>query len=222
MKKIILTVLALLTVFSLTMPGVQARSQEIEKEIHTVNSGESLWIIAQQYNTTVEELTRLNRLDSDVIYIGEEIIVPVEVSVESGPYYRVQPQDSLWKISQRYDATVAGLMKLNSITDYYNLEIGRRLLIDEAREEMEMYGEITEVNYNQEQTRIELMMENIFEDNKPYDKAVALISEETEILADQVEVDKFEVGQRVGVVFKEGPVAMIYPLRIGAEVIKII
>ena len=41
--------------------------------IYNVKKGDSLWALARQYNTTIEDIKRLNNLNRDVLVIGEEI-----------------------------------------------------------------------------------------------------------------------------------------------------
>ena len=43
---------------------------------YTVVSGDTLWKIAKRFNTTVDELKRVNHLTSDTIYIGQTLLVP--------------------------------------------------------------------------------------------------------------------------------------------------
>ena len=60
--------------------------QEVpEYQVHVVQSGESLSIIAGKYGVTVKDLVRLNNIsDPDLIVIGQEILVP-----------KPKPEDSL-------------------------------------------------------------------------------------------------------------------------------
>ncbi|MDQ7030930.1 MAG: LysM peptidoglycan-binding domain-containing protein [Ardenticatenia bacterium] len=43
---------------------------------HVVKAGETLYSIAQQYNTTVQAIKRLNGLETDVIYVGQVLVIP--------------------------------------------------------------------------------------------------------------------------------------------------
>ncbi len=43
--------------------------------IHKVISGDSLWSIAKKYNTTIDDIKRLNNLVSDLLVIGQELQV---------------------------------------------------------------------------------------------------------------------------------------------------
>lgn len=42
---------------------------------YTVQAGDTLWLLAQRYNTTVEEIKRLNGLTNDIIYIGQVLLI---------------------------------------------------------------------------------------------------------------------------------------------------
>lgn len=53
----------------LTHHDAQASTQ------HTVQSGESLWSIAQKYNTSVESIKQNNQLDNNLVFPGQVISV---------------------------------------------------------------------------------------------------------------------------------------------------
>ncbi len=44
-------------------------------KVHVVKSGESLWAIAQKYNTTVEKIKKDNQLTSDKLSIGQKLTI---------------------------------------------------------------------------------------------------------------------------------------------------
>ena len=48
----------------------------VRKAVYKVTSGDSLWTIAKKYNTTVENLKKLNNLKSDKLNIGQTLIIP--------------------------------------------------------------------------------------------------------------------------------------------------
>ncbi|TXC93146.1 LysM peptidoglycan-binding domain-containing protein [Metabacillus litoralis] len=102
---------------------------------YVVKSGDSLWVIARATNTTVSELKKLNGLKNDLIRVGQKLIVkqatttttketetiPVTTPVSSKPSqaessYSVKAGDSLWKIANQFNITVAELKVSNKLT----------------------------------------------------------------------------------------------------------
>ncbi|MBM7602157.1 LysM repeat protein [Metabacillus crassostreae] len=101
---------------------------------YVVKSGDSLWVIARATNTTVSELKKLNGLKNDLIRVGQKLIVkqatttttketetiPVTTPVSSTPSqassYSVKAGDSLWKIANQFNITVAELKVSNKLT----------------------------------------------------------------------------------------------------------
>ena len=92
---------------------------------YTVKLGDSLWSIANKYNTTVNELKSLNNLSSDVLQIGQVLSVPSN-SVNVGNTYTVKSGDSLWSIANKYNTTVSNLKSLNNLSSDV-LQIGQVL-----------------------------------------------------------------------------------------------
>ena len=43
---------------------------------YTVKKGDSLWLIANKYNTTVDNIKKLNNLSSNNLQINQKLILP--------------------------------------------------------------------------------------------------------------------------------------------------
>ncbi len=95
---------------------------------YTVKSGDSLWSIANKYNTTVAELKRINNLTSDNLSIGQVLILPSESGSTGTNTYTVVSGDSLWSIARKYNTTVDNLKRLNNLTSN-SLSIGQILIV---------------------------------------------------------------------------------------------
>lgn len=82
---------------------------------HIITRGETLSGIASRYNTTVQELARLNGITNpDLIYAGETIRVPAQAATQT---YTIVRGDTLSGLAQRFDTTVAELVALNGIAN---------------------------------------------------------------------------------------------------------
>jgi len=117
---------------------------------HEVKSGDSLSYLAKKYKTTVEQIESVNELRSDLIRIGDYLIVPLAQQTE-GYYslsekqreksrlnaqknsekviYKVISGDSLWKIAVQFDTTVNNLVRWNQLIPTAPLSIGKELVI---------------------------------------------------------------------------------------------
>ena len=100
-------------------------------EVYTVVKGDTLYSIAQKYNTTIQELKTINNLINDTLSIGQQLLIP-NITIPEEPIpsqtYIVQKGDSLWSISKRYNTTVNELISLNNLSTI-DLQIGDVLLI---------------------------------------------------------------------------------------------
>lgn len=114
----------------LIIPVKQTTAEEVEEETtggikYIVSSGDNLYSIANKYNTTVDAIKKANNLTSNLLTIGQELIIP---GTENFATYVVQKGDSLWKIANQYGITVNDLMKANNL-ESSNLSIGQELII---------------------------------------------------------------------------------------------
>ncbi len=96
---------------------------------YIVKSGDSLWLIARRYSTTVSAIQRQNNLTGDLIRVGQVLTIPVS-GTPSYIEYTVKAGDSLWRIAQQYNTTVQALMNLNGLTSDL-LMIGQVLKVRE-------------------------------------------------------------------------------------------
>ena len=97
---------------------------------YIVQRGDTLYSIANKFNITIQELKRINNLSTDILAIGQQLLISnkaLEDSINT-EIYVVQKGDSLWSISQAFSTTVDELIKLNNLNNI-NLQIGDQLLV---------------------------------------------------------------------------------------------
>ena len=103
---------------------LKVKQEETSQNYYTVQSGDSLYSIARKYNTTVDELKRLNNLTSNLLTIGQRLIIP-----SSQIYYTVKQGDTLYSIARNYNITVDKLKELNNLSTN-TLSIGQKLIVN--------------------------------------------------------------------------------------------
>lgn len=113
----------------LIIPSKKSDDEEsnADENIYVVKKGDSLWLIAKNYNTSVDEIKRLNNLSSNTLSIGQKLKIPNAIT-SNEITYTVKKGDSLWLIANRYDTTVNAIKDKNGLTSN-NLSIGQILKI---------------------------------------------------------------------------------------------
>ena len=104
---------------------------EGETNIYTVKSDDSLYKIAQNNNTTIDEIKRLNNLTSNILSVGQVLKLPTtsfETPSSNTVDYTVKSGDSLYKIAGQYNVTVDAIKRANNLTTN-TLQIGEVLRI---------------------------------------------------------------------------------------------
>ena len=96
--------------------------------VYIVKKGDSLYSIAQKYNTTVDELKKLNGLTSNIINVGQVLKLPEKENIVDYDLYIVKKGDTLYKIANNYNISVNELKKINNLTSD-TLSIGDQLLV---------------------------------------------------------------------------------------------
>ena len=112
--------------------GVPYTSQT--DEYYTVLKGDSLWSIANKFNTTVANLKSLNNLSSNLLQIGQKLKISATKVDQPNEYYTVKKGDTLYSIASSNNLTVQELKDLNNLTSN-NLSIGQSLLIKKMPKE---------------------------------------------------------------------------------------
>lgn len=91
---------------------------------HTVQSGESLWSIAQKYNTSVDHIKQSNDLSNNLVFPGQVLTIggegqgSNEASLNSNGTHVVSPGESLNVIASQYGVTVQDIMNANQLSNY--------------------------------------------------------------------------------------------------------
>ena len=109
----------------------EIEEEQIDTNTYTVKKGDSLYSIANKYNTTVAELKELNNLGSNNLSINQVLKIPVidnNEEVNDLDVYVVKSGDSLYGIALKYNTTVDEIKRLNGLNNNL-LKIGQFLKI---------------------------------------------------------------------------------------------
>lgn len=95
--------------------------------VYTVQSGDTLYKIANQYGTSVNDIIEFNQLPTTVLVIGQQLLIPNTKSSQNNTY-TIKRGDSLWKIANEYGITVNELIQANNLNTT-TLKVGDVLII---------------------------------------------------------------------------------------------
>lgn len=100
-----------------------------QNKSHVVQSSETLYSIARQYDITVEELKELNNLDDNTIKVGQKLIVSKEKNqTQTTKIHKVKRGENLSQISRLYDISVGEIKELNDLRSN-TIKVGQELVI---------------------------------------------------------------------------------------------
>ena len=101
---------------------------EIAKEdnIYVVKKGDTLYKIAQNFGTTVNDIIKTNNLTKTLLNIGQVLEIPININNASKNFYIIKAGDTLYKIANDNNTTVSQIKLLNNLnTDI--LSIGQKI-----------------------------------------------------------------------------------------------
>lgn len=118
----------------------------VSAETYEVENGDSLWDIAKEFNTTIEDLVDINNLESTTIQPKQELVV--------NDFYVVEKGDTLSAIGKEFNVSVSKIKKWNDL-DSDLITVGQELEIKGAKVSNEQSNEVEEKNAsdNDEQTQ---------------------------------------------------------------------
>jgi LysM repeat protein len=134
-------VLAIFVFSSVLLFSAPAIAQE---NVHIVRRGESLAMIARQYNVSINDMIVSNGLaNPNVIYVGQRLIVPGSIGAAgiygaparqgrlpgSDGYYVVRRGDTLSQIAKRHGMSSADLLRLNGLSNPNFVWVGQKLRV---------------------------------------------------------------------------------------------
>ena len=101
----------------------------VQWDRYKIRRGDNLTKIAAKYSIEVPILKEINQIDKDVIYAGQEIMVPRGPAWETtfipkARTYKVTKGDSFWGISKQFGVTIQDIVMWNDLELTDPLKIG--------------------------------------------------------------------------------------------------
>ena len=109
------------------------QTNQINWVTHTVSKGDSLWKIADEFDTEVNVLKKVNYLSSNVLSLNQELLIPLSNDQNQTfiPYqaHIISEGDTLWNLGIQYNISPAEIAKTNGLRMNTPLRIGKELNI---------------------------------------------------------------------------------------------
>ena len=109
------------------------KTNQINWVTHKVKRGDSLWKIAEEYETEVKVLKKVNYLASNILSLNQELLIPLSNDQNQAfiPYqaHIISEGDTLWNLGLKYKISPAEIAKNNGLKMNSPLTIGKELNI---------------------------------------------------------------------------------------------
>lgn len=116
----------------------QAPSCPAGTTAYVISAGDTLYTIAQRFNTTVAAITVANPgINPNSLFIGQQICVPTTATPPAacpgGFAYVIRPGDTFYAIASRYNITLQQLVAANPGVDPARLVVGQTICVPTAK-----------------------------------------------------------------------------------------
>ena len=109
------------------------QTNQINWVTHRVSKGDSLWKIAEEFDTEVGVLKKVNYLTSDILSLNQDLLIPLSNDQNQTfiPYqaHIISEGDTLWNLGIQYNISPAEIAKTNGLKMSSPLRIGSELNI---------------------------------------------------------------------------------------------
>jgi membrane-bound lytic murein transglycosylase D len=98
-----------------------------------VKKGDSVWLLARRYNTTVEAIMQGNGLDSPSLRVGQLLEIPTGTkrvpAATNLKKVRIRPGDTPFQIARDHNMKLEELLRINKLTPRSRIFPGQELLV---------------------------------------------------------------------------------------------
>lgn len=102
---------------------------------HVVQTGETLFSIGILYGVPWQQISEANALESDVIFVGQQLLIPVPATPGPGAaVHYVQPGETVFSIAELYGITPTALADANGLENWDLIFVGQELVIPGAEQ----------------------------------------------------------------------------------------
>jgi LysM repeat protein len=120
---------------------ILANAKYVGFKYHTVKENETVFSISKQYNTTIDDIIKVNKIDDYNIKLGQIIIIPIlydpyaKIDTTKYTVYLVKPKEGKWRVAYKHGITVEELENLNPEIKGKELKINQRLIVPKNKAE---------------------------------------------------------------------------------------
>ncbi len=181
------------------------QEEKVETTLHSVNPGETLYSIAQQYGTTVEKIKQINNLSANNLAVAQELKVPDnrEDVPQQGNQLPEEPSDdaktviihvvkegqTLYSISQNYNTSVDEILQANDNLETTQIETGQKIKIPDKEGKKNQSQEDTRQNKSSDKkTHTVKPGETLYSISQEYNVSVKKIKEWNNLSSNNLEV----------------------------------